>query len=234
MQNRAFLSCLKLCSLYIACVLRAHADISLFFGLAVYFIAFPKFDIWVSKLFYHPELKWPMNENFWVNASYEFIPIIAWVTFFILLSFCIWAHKYSEYVRTRRISLFLFLSLILGPGVLVNNIFKETFERPRPRAVQEFSGSQRHIAAFSLNQSCNNCKSFVSGHASMGFFVMVLAWPLRQRRWLYLGVLSGLAVGGMRVMQGGHFLSDVIFSGFVCYFLYRVLSKVILGHSNIR
>lgn len=217
-------------------VLNRYTSVCLFFPLMVFFYAFPEFDVWVSRHFYRSDTHWFINKNVWVYAIYRFVPTFTWFVFFASSLFMVWAYKKSDYVRTRKISLFLFFSLILGPGLLVNVFFKETFDRPRPRAIQEFSGDKKHISAFSLVPSCNidDCKSFVSGHASMGFFVMTFAWVFRRRRWLYLGIVSGLVVGGVRVMQGGHFLSDVIFSGFACYFLYRILSKIILGYSEIR
>lgn len=219
---------------FIQCLLSRYLDISLFLVLAGLFHFFPQIDIWISGHFYDQSRHWYMNENAWIIGVYESIKFVTWVLFLALLVFMIWAYRKSPYVKTRKTSLFLFLALLFGPGIAVNNVFKEYFERPRPREVQEFSGSEKHIAAFSLDRSCDDCKSFVSGHAAIGFFVMVLAWPLRQRRWLYLGLVSGCVVGGMRVMQGGHFFSDVLFSGFVCYFVYRLLSRITLGYSKIR
>jgi lipid A 4'-phosphatase len=78
------------------------------------------------------------------------------------------------------------------------------------------------------------CASFVSGHAAMGFWLMALAWVFRRRSWLWAGIVVGCVVSAGRIVQGGHFLSDTVMAGFVCYFVYRGLSWWLLGHSRIQ
>ena len=58
----------------------------------------------------------------------------------------------------------------------------------------------------------------MSGHAAIGFWFLVFGWALQQRRWFAIGVMIGLLVGGFRVIQGAHFLSDVVFAFWVVYF----------------
>jgi lipid A 4'-phosphatase len=43
----------------------------------------------------------------------------------------------------------------------------------------------------------------------------------------------GLVVSFGRLVQGGHFTSDLIFAGYLCYFSYRLLAYWILGYSRI-
>ena len=62
---------------------------------------------------------------------------------------------------------------------------------------------------------------------------MVFAWWTRRRVWLWLGIAVGAGVSLVRITQGGHFLSDTLFAGFICYFIYRLLSFWVLGHSRI-
>ena len=68
----------------------------------------------------------------------------------------------------------------------------------------------------------------------MGFWLMAFAWIFRRRSWFWAGIVVGSVVSAVRIVQGGHFLSDTIFAGFVCYFVYRGLSAWLLGHSRIR
>jgi lipid A 4'-phosphatase len=53
----------------------------------------------------------------------------------------------------------------------------------------------------------------------MGFMPLGLAFifPDRRRLWLGVGLLSGSIAGLGRVIQGAHFLSDVVFAGFIVY-----------------
>ncbi len=66
--------------------------------------------------------------------------------------------------------LFLLLVLLIGPGLLVHSVFKEGFQRERPRAVEQFGGSDAFTPAFVINQEGNG-KSFVSGHSAMAFYL---------------------------------------------------------------
>ena len=83
-------------------------------------------------------------------------------------------------------------------------------------------------------------KSFPSGHAAMGY-VLVLGTCLvspRRSPWLRGLVLGGaLAYGSLlgatRVIQGGHFLSDVLWSGSLMCFTVATLQAVLL-HSPAR
>jgi lipid A 4'-phosphatase len=72
-----------------------------------------------------------------------------------------------------------------------------------------------------------NC-GFVSGHAAAGFSLMTWgiwsAWP-RRKRWLVIGTAAGLFIGSVRIMQGGHFLSDVIFSGWAVWLIYVLMRQ---------
>jgi len=63
---------------------------------------------------------------------------------------------------------------------------------------------------------------------------MAFAWIFRKRRYLVLGMMIGAVVSAGRIVQGGHFLSDVVTAGFIVYFTCRVLSYYLLGYANIR
>ena len=65
-----------------------------------------------------------------------------------------------------------------------------------------------------VDQCVDNC-SFPSGHGSLGFWVTALAFlaPPRWRKAALTAALAfGVVVGVVRIAQGGHFLSDVVFS----------------------
>lgn len=67
--------------------------------------------------------------------------------------------------------------------------------------------------------------SFPSGHASVAFFLMGLGFVVSPNRsWLRRGffvggIAYGLAMGFTRVLQGGHFISDVLWAGAIVYFV---------------
>lgn len=124
----------------------------------------------------------------------------------------------------RKEGLFLAAFLILGPGVLVNSVLKPNWARPRPTQVRSFGGD-RDFLPVGLIGAHSDSKSFPSGHAAMGFFLMAPGFVLlrRNRRaahaFFALGLLYGALMGVTRIVQGGHFASDVIASGFLVYFV---------------
>ena len=112
-------------------------------------------------------------------------------------------------------SFFLLVVLIVGPGVLVHNGLKEFLERPRPKHIIEFGGTENYKLPFEYSPDASG-KSFVSGHAAMGFYFSSIGLLLtgRKRKVVYAGgVIAGVIVGFGRILQGKHFLSDVVFSG---------------------
>lgn len=118
-----------------------------------------------------------------------------------------------ERSRFIRPGLFLVLLLALGPGLMVNGIFKEYWGRPRPREVISFGGSKEFLHPWQKGIS-HNGRSFPSGHASAAFYLTAPYYIYRRtdrwraRWWLAGGVSFGLLMSVARLAQGGHFLSD--------------------------
>jgi lipid A 4'-phosphatase len=108
----------------------------------------------------------------------------------------------------------------------VNAGLKEHWGRARPREVMEFGGSQQFTPALLPTAQCETNCSFVSGHAALGFYLIGIAWVSRKRRWLVAGITLGGLVGAGRILQGGHFLGDVIFSFWVVYFSAVLLDRL--------
>src|SRR5262249_26793316 len=78
-------------------------------------------------------------------------------------------------------------------------------------------------------------RSFPSGHAAMGYVLVLgtcLVPPRRSARCRSLMLGGALAYGSLlgatRIIQGGHFLSDVLWSGSLMCFLVAALQAVLL------
>jgi len=117
---------------------------------------------------------------------------------------------------------FLATVLAVGPGLLVNGVFKPHWCRPRPTQIVEFGGNQEFVPVWGWTSE-RMCKSFPSGHASMGFYLMAPAFLLYRRRrrlalgFVGLGLAGGVVLGIARIAQGGHFPSDVLWSAGMTY-----------------
>ena len=120
-----------------------------------------------------------------------------------------------EKVRFRIYGLFLFLAVVIGPGLVINAAFKDHWDRPRPRDVQAFGGEELYVPPLMIGQSGN---SFPCGHCSVAFAwgAFYLLWrrrhPARAGAALVASIVVGSLMGVARMVAGGHFLSDVLWS----------------------
>jgi membrane-associated PAP2 superfamily phosphatase len=130
--------------------------------------------------------------------------------------------KLPKLRRQWRSWLLLFLLLALGPGLLVNTLFKDHWGRTRPKQAIEFGGQLPFIKVWSRGEP-GVAKSFPSGHASIGFYTIAPYFVLRRRRqrwgrgFLLGGTGYGLLMGCGRIAQGGHFPSDVVWAWGMVY-----------------
>ena len=122
--------------------------------------------------------------------------------------------------QSKRSALFLLLTMLLGPGLLVNAVLKEHAGRPRPRAVVEFGGEEQYRAPWHFGGKGH---SFPCGHCSVAFCYGAF-YPLlsRRKRGLGLGILLSSVVGGCiigvgRMAAGAHFLSDIVWAGLIVW-----------------
>lgn len=129
---------------------------------------------------------------------------------------------------TRRVALYVVLSLAIGPGLVVNVGLKDNWGRPRPSTIQEFGGLNTYVRALVPSRQCDDNCSFASGHGALGFWPVALAF-LAPRRWrrpaLAAALAFGVMVGSVRIMQGGHFLSDVVAAALITIGINALLYK---------
>jgi len=204
-------------------------DTAAFLSCIFFFMVWPDFDLKVSALFYDQET----NLFFWKNHVivvfiYSLTQLLG-ATMIVglpLLFALSWIIKSDGLIKSRPALIFLFCSCILGPVLMVNAVLKDNWGRPRPHQVLELGGNKQYQAAFYPTFEDKKGHSFVSGHASVGFAFFSLALLARNRRWLLLPILAGGIIGAGRMVQGGHFLSDVIFSGWVVWYCSILLFTV--------
>lgn len=171
------------------------------------------------------------GNSFNSNAIYDFLYFKAvlpglWVGgAALLILFLSWAKKYRKY---RNAALQMVLTLVIGAGFIVHTLLKDQWGRPRPKQVEEFGGKQQFRPFYSPNffHQPEPSRSFPCGHCTMGFYFFSLAFVfqrLGKKRWEWFfyafALLLGSALGIARMAQGGHFLSDVIFSGLILWWV---------------
>jgi membrane-associated phospholipid phosphatase len=126
--------------------------------------------------------------------------------------------------------LLLVATLIVGPGLLVNALFKDHWGRPRPALVTDFGGELPYVDVWRITRYClHNC-SFVSGEASTAIWLMAVGFvvPRRYRLPVLLVTgLYGLALSLNRIAAGRHFLSDVLLAWGVTALVIAVFYRLI-------
>ncbi len=190
-------------------------------------------DLWLSRLFFSPSEGWFLSDDNPWSFLYHYGMIPAFLLAFAGLLIFGASFFSRRYLARRRAGLFLVLLLLIAPGLVVNVILKDHWGRPRPADTVEFGG-QFPYQPFWAKGPAGQGKSFPSGHASVGFallapfFIHRKTAPVRAAFWLAGGMGFGLFMGLGRVVQGGHYLSDVIWSGGLVYLTGLILARLLL------
>jgi membrane-associated PAP2 superfamily phosphatase len=183
------------------------------------FSLWPELDLRASAAVHQPAGGFLWSEALWVEALYLAIPWLGRAALLLCLLVACWPDgaRRSGLLRPwRPRALAVVAVLLVGVWGVVNAGLKEHIGRPRPVAVQAFGGPHPFHALGQSSDACSRNCSFVSGHAATGFALMgfgLLGAPGVRRRWARLGLAAGSLVGLGRVLQGGHFLSDIVFAG---------------------
>jgi membrane-associated PAP2 superfamily phosphatase len=125
--------------------------------------------------------------------------------------------------------LFLFVLLLLGPGLLVNGLGKALAGRPRPFETLGFGGLWGFAPPFHFGTAGRGL-SFLSGHAASAWYFLGLLFLLKGfwRGLALVGALSfGAAMSLARVAQGAHWVSDTVLAGAAIFTLAAALSPLI-------
>ncbi len=188
-------------------------------------------DIYLESFFYREEEGWFLRDNKFMKIVYNYgrapgVIVFLFSTLILILGFFIPGLR--EY---RKISLYLFLFMFIGSGIIINSILKIYWGRPRPYQIKKFGGEHEYVKVFLFGDGGRN-SSFPCGHASIAFYMIFPYFLLKNSRFelavvfLLLGIFYGLLVGVGRMIQGGHFASDVIWSGGIMYITGLILYYV--------
>lgn len=188
-------------------------------AVAILFTVFPQWDLAISSLFWDARHKlfltagqpWARTARSWGN----YIPwLICAPAIAALVLKLIFPDK--PMFMSSRAALLLVITMALGPGLIVNGLLKENWGRPRPVHVEDFGGKELYRPWFETDGTCPGNCSFVSGEGALGFWLTAPASlvPGPAGAVAMVGAVAfGAAAGGLRIAFGGHFFTDVVFSG---------------------
>ncbi len=201
---------------------------------AVVFLSKPEIDLQVGRYFY-------VGQGGFVGGA---LPWVDWLrnAFIVFFWACVLL-AIIGLVRTRKSQgtwlgwsfpywLFFGICLGVGPGLVANVMLKDQWGRARPKHVVEFGGSKTFTPPILFSKECRRNCSFVSGEASSTYIPFYAAAALMPQNAVVLvaaGTVMGLAAGAVRMAQGGHFLSDVIFAGVFMALTVLVTRRLLFG-----
>lgn len=205
---------------------------------AALFALFPGIDLVVSGWFYRPGAGWELGYARGFALVREAVPfMIGGAMAVAVLLYAVNLMRGTDLLQLRgRGLLFVTLALLLGPGLLANVVLKDHWGRARPAHVTEFGGASAFTPALIPSTACDHNCAFVAGDAAAGYFLLAFALLARRHRAAAIaGALAiGTGLGVVRVIQGGHFLSDVVFAGLFVGGLTWLLHRAIMTEAPWR
>ncbi|MEI8183444.1 MAG: phosphatase PAP2 family protein [Desulfomonile sp.] len=152
----------------------------------------------------------------WIYRYGE-IPTIAMATCAVLLLAASYFGKAPA--KYRKPCLVVILTVIIGPGMVVTGILKNSWGRPRPVEITAFGGDSEYRKIWPPAGTVKG-KSFTCGHCAMAFSISSASAFFPYHPWgsaaaLIVGVTYGSLAGIARATQGGHFVTDAIWSGVI-------------------
>jgi lipid A 4'-phosphatase len=198
----------------------------------VAFGLYPELDLRIARIFYevadtnhnmfalrlYPPLMLARDLGLWVGTVLVAPAVAALIIKLIL--------PRRKLLLSGRAIVFLVATLALGPGLLVNVVLKDHWGRSRPIDVTQFGGPEHFVAWWDPRGDCPSNCAFVSGDVAGAVWTMAPA-ALAPPQWRALAYGAALALGigmaAVRVMAGGHFMSDVVFAGVFTFLIIWIM-----------
>ena len=220
-------------------------SISSFIFFTLLFLIYPTIDISFSSLFfYNKTFPLQMDNNIFIaiiDRLIQFGGMALWIIF--VGYFGIKELKTNGFKNLfgfgMKRKLIYISSVGLIGSVSIVRIIKWHMMRCRPSYIDVFGGPAAFTKVWTRNVSFyhEDCVSFVSGHSATGFLLFSLAFlypksDSRRKKYILLSIFVGSIFGFVRIIQGQHFISDVIFSGYIVYFSALILSYFLKPDRN--
>ncbi len=210
------------------------------FCCCLFLTAGPALDLYVSELFFYrnPEClnsvffdcEFLLQSHYIVSKIFRegFLPLI--LIYILILPIVGLYFKIEKIFFGYKFSIkeiiLIWSTQILTIVIFVNMILKNMWGRSRPGDIFEFGGKETFTPWYELSNNCDSNCSFVSGDASVGFSIIILYFITKNIYFVYLGIVFGFILGFIRIIAGGHFLSDILFAGFFIIVLNFVIFKL--------
>ena len=201
----------------------------IFFVSIIFLTVGGSIDLYVGNLFYKGNQVFSLQSFIYITIIERefFLPfVIFYILIIPLISLYLPINKiYFGLKFSFKKIIFLWLSFTFNLIVFVNILLKGFWGRARPNDIVELGGQEVFTPWFKISEGCNSNCSFVSGDASVGFSIIGLFFLTNNKNFLWLAIFSGFFLGLIRILEGGHFLSDIVMAGFLIFVLTYFHSK---------
>ncbi len=218
--------------LYIALAL--SVVIGLLFGF------FPELDLKLSSYFYDAATRtFPLKERVWAAIARDGAMWLAWAMVMpAIIAFIVkMIRPVKPLMMSGRAMVFLLVTMLLSAIVISNVVFKGYWGRPRPVLVTEFNGKLDFKPWWDPRGECPKNCSFFSGEGATAFWTYAPA-ALAPPAWRPLAYAAapafGIATGSLRISFGGHFFTDVLFSGTISFLVIWLAYAIIYRWRSTR
>jgi lipid A 4'-phosphatase len=174
----------------------------------------PQLDLDFASLFFGDAPGAAVESWWWIELVNAYVPAAFRVMLLLTAAGWVAATLTRRWATWRLPLAFVVIAGFFGPGLVVNAVFKDNWQRARPYQVENFGGTQQFTRGAVITNQCDNNCSFVSGHVACGFFFSTLLLLSRRRAktWLVIGTLAGLAIGLARASAMAHWLTDILWA----------------------
>ncbi len=196
----------------------------------VFITSGPSIDLYISGLFYYGASQFALQSFDLTSILFRDILLPLILIYILILPIVGRFTKIDKIFLNYRFSIkeiiLLWGSQIIGVLIFVNLILKNLWGRARPNDILPLGGNETFSPWYEITNVCESNCSFVSGDASVGFSIIILYLITKKIIFLYASIFAGLVLGLIRIMAGGHFLSDVFFAGFFIVILNIILFEL--------
>ncbi len=192
----------------------------------------PTLDIYLSSLFYYGKNQFLLQSYYDVTVLFRKILLRLVIIYILILPiisiFFPIKQLYFGYKFNLKDLGFLWFSVFLNIVIVVNLVFKNSWGRARPDDVLQLGGTENFTAWFEISDACSKNCSFVSGDAAVGFSIIIFYFLIKKNIFFWLSLIFGLSFGGIRILEGGHFISDVLGGMLIVYLFFYFQTKYYL------
>jgi lipid A 4'-phosphatase len=124
--------------------------------------------------------------------------------------------------------LLVVLTFVVAPGLIVNSLLKQHWGRARPVEIEQFGGDAQFSRAGVPAAQCRRNCAFPSGDAAAAFALTAVGVAASSTPAVAAALAAGILVGTVRVLNGAHFASDVVFSALFSLLTIAALDRLLL------